>query len=138
MPTSELVTRAKATVVEKGKGKATNATPDPTLIARFPSTGTAGLNDAIKGLAKDSELLKSAKEAHSKEESFAKAIEALRSAREDSLNAFKESKDFYEEAMAHASMHAQTIMDQWLEDEVGRKYLLDLGEAGYDMGYQDA
>nr|GMC64681.1 hypothetical protein Iba_chr02dCG7210 [Ipomoea batatas] len=86
------------------------------VVAWYAETWKAGLNDAIKGLAKDSELLKSAKEAHSKEE----------------------SKDFYEEAMAHASMHAQTIMDQWLEDEVGRKYLLDLGEAGYDMGYQDA
>nr|GLL46508.1 uncharacterized protein LOC109180246 [Ipomoea trifida] len=39
--------------------------------------------------------------------------------------------------MGHAGMHAQTIMDQWLEGEVGRQYLLDLGEADYEMGYQD-
>nr|GLL21662.1 uncharacterized protein LOC109180246 [Ipomoea trifida] len=40
--------------------------------------------------------------------------------------------------MAHASMHARTIVDQWLEGEVGKCYLLDLGEADYGMGYQDA
>nr|GMD50403.1 phosphatase and actin regulator 4A-like [Ipomoea batatas] len=116
-----------------------------------------GLNNAIKGLAKDSELLKFVKAAHSQEvknlkadmtklgvslataqEGFVKATEALRSAREDALKEFKESEDFHEEAMTHASRHARTIADQWLEGEVGKRYMLDLGEADYDMGYQDA
>lgn len=46
--------------------------------------------------------------------------EALKSAWEDALKAFKESEDFHEEAMAHASMHARTIVDKWLEGEVGK------------------
>nr|GLL44824.1 uncharacterized protein LOC109180246 [Ipomoea trifida] len=62
----------------------------------------------------------------------------LRSAREDALRAFKELEDFHEEAMTQASMHARTIVDQRLEGGVGRQYLLDLGEADYGMGYQDA
>nr|GME07749.1 MAP7 domain-containing protein 1-like [Ipomoea batatas] len=65
-------------------------------------------------------------------------MEALRIAREDALRAFKESEEFYEEAMAHASMHARTIVDHWFEGEVERQYLLDLGEADYGIGYQDA
>nr|GMC73683.1 uncharacterized protein LOC109180246 [Ipomoea batatas] len=101
----------------------------------------AGLNNA-----KDSELLKLVNAAHSREvkalkadmtklgasfataqEGIANANEVLRSAREDALKEFKESEDFYEEAMAHASIHARTIVDQWLE-----------GEADYGMGYQVA
>nr|GMC56483.1 hypothetical protein Iba_chr01fCG7510 [Ipomoea batatas] len=39
--------------------------------------------------------------------------------------------------MAHANMHAWTIVDQWLEGEVEMQYMLDLGEADYGMGYQD-
>nr|GMC69077.1 MAP7 domain-containing protein 1-like [Ipomoea batatas]GME20394.1 MAP7 domain-containing protein 1-like [Ipomoea batatas] len=112
----------------------------------------AGLNNA-----KDSELLKPANVAHSREvkalkadmtklgaslataqEGIANANETLRSAREDALKEFKESEDFHEEAMAHTSTHAQTIVDQWLEGEDGKRYLLDLGEADYCMGYQDA
>nr|GLL39823.1 hypothetical protein Itr_chr11CG17110 [Ipomoea trifida] len=42
------------------------------------------------------------------EEGFVKATEALRSAREDALKEFKESEDFHEEVMPHASMHART------------------------------
>lgn len=45
------------------------------------------------------------------QEGFAKATEALRSAREEALRAFKESEDFHEKAMAHASMHDWTIVD---------------------------
>nr|GMC66570.1 hypothetical protein Iba_chr02eCG6970 [Ipomoea batatas] len=72
-----------------------------------------GLNNAVKGLAKDSELLKSTK-------------------------GVQESGDFQDEAMTHADMHALTVVDKWLEGEVGKRYLLDLGETDYDMGYQDA
>nr|GMC56488.1 MAP7 domain-containing protein 1-like [Ipomoea batatas]GMC70895.1 MAP7 domain-containing protein 1-like [Ipomoea batatas] len=116
-----------------------------------------GLYNAIKGLAKDSELLKSAKAAHSKEvkslkvdvaklsaklaealEGFTIVSETLKSALENVLKEFKASEDFHEEAMAHAEMHARTIVDKWLEGEVGKRYLLNLGEADYDMEYQDA
>nr|GLL16701.1 uncharacterized protein LOC109180246 [Ipomoea trifida] len=70
-------------------------------------------------------------------EGFTIVSEALKSAREDALREFKASKDFHKEAMAHAEMHARTIVDKWLEGEFGKRYLLNLGEADYGMGYQD-
>nr|GLL21977.1 uncharacterized protein LOC109180246 [Ipomoea trifida] len=39
--------------------------------------------------------------------------------------------------MTHADMHARTVVDKWLECEVGKQFLLDLGEANYGLGYQD-
>nr|GMC46470.1 hypothetical protein Iba_chr01aCG2480 [Ipomoea batatas] len=97
-----------------------------------------GLNNVIQGLVKDAELLKSAKATHSKEvktlkadltklsanlataqEGWKKAMETLKTAQEDVVRAFKELEDFHEEAMAHASMHAQTVVDQWFEGELG-------------------
>nr|GLL25126.1 uncharacterized protein LOC109180246 [Ipomoea trifida] len=76
-----------------------------------------GLNNVIQGLVKDSELLKSAKAAHSKEvktlkvdltklgtnlataqEGWKKAIETLKTTLEDAIRAFKESEDFHEES----------------------------------------
>nr|GMD82139.1 tubby-related protein 1-like isoform X1 [Ipomoea batatas] len=111
----------------------------------------AGLHDAIKALTKDFELLKSAKATHSSEvknlkaemaklnanlagerENSNKLAEELKSAQEDALEEFKESEAFHEEVMAHADMHAQTVVDKWLVGPV------DLGEADYGLGYQDA
>nr|GMD52402.1 tubby-related protein 1-like isoform X2 [Ipomoea batatas] len=111
----------------------------------------AGLHDAIKALTKDFELLKSAKATHSSEvknlkaemaklnanlagerENSKKLAEELKSAQEDALEEFKESEAFHEEVMAHADMHARTVVEKWL---VG---LVDLGEADYGLGYQDA
>nr|GME07444.1 flocculation protein FLO11-like [Ipomoea batatas] len=211
--------KGKATAAEKAKGKAVDATPDPTLIARLPPIGVvmggsptfvalavarqprlrkwnsysstpttakkarrpsdvvledaaaatktfifcrlgqmisvsdlqamegaspsyllqsvtyqsfqAGLNDTIKGLAKDSKLLKSAKAAHSKE------VKALKSDLTTLGGNLATTQDGFVKA-TEASMHARTIVDQWLEGGVGRQYLLDLGEADYGMGYQDA
>nr|GMC71805.1 MAP7 domain-containing protein 1-like [Ipomoea batatas] len=116
-----------------------------------------GLHGAIKTLTQDSKLLKSAKATHSKEvktlkaeiaklsassaegwEKAKKLIEELKSAREDALTECKEPEDFHEEAMTHADMHARNVVDKWLECEVGKQFLLDLGEANYDLGYQDA
>nr|GMD12638.1 MAP7 domain-containing protein 1-like [Ipomoea batatas] len=203
--------KGKATTAKNGKGKATDASPDPTLVARLPSTGMivgaspttialaaahqpllrkrnshsstpttikkvrhpadAALDDAaiaaktfifrhleqmipasdfqVMDGTSPSYLLQSAAYHYFQAQLFqaglnsvikgwAKATEALKSAREDVVKAFKESEDFHEEAMAHASMHARTIVDQWFEGEVGKQYLLDLGEVDYDMGYQDA
>nr|GMC46973.1 MAP7 domain-containing protein 1-like [Ipomoea batatas] len=67
-----------------------------------------------------------------------KARQQLLRRGKDALREFKESEDFREEVMAHASMHTWMIVDQWLDGEVGRQYSLDLGEANYGMGYQDA
>nr|GMD30967.1 hypothetical protein Iba_chr09aCG12060 [Ipomoea batatas] len=98
----------KATTAEKGKGKAVDMTPsDRTLVARLPSVFQARLNNAIKGLAKDSELLKFVKAAHSKEvknlkadtaklstklaealEGFMRVTETQKSAWEDALREF--------------------------------------------------
>nr|GMD37684.1 uncharacterized protein LOC107849581 [Ipomoea batatas] len=98
----------KATTAEKGKGKAADMTPsDRTLVARLPSVFQARLNNAIKGLAKDSELLKFVKAAHSKEvknlkadttklstklaealEGFMRVTETQKSAWEDALREF--------------------------------------------------
>lgn len=108
-------------------------------------------------LTKDSELLKSAKATHSKEvknlkakiaklnaslaeerESASKLTKELKSAREEALREFKESETFYEEAMAHAGMHARTVVDKCLVSLVGKQFLLDLGEADYGLGFQDA
>nr|GLL25406.1 hypothetical protein Itr_chr04CG19750 [Ipomoea trifida] len=69
------------------------------------------------------------------QEGFVKVTEALKSAWENALKEFKESEFFHEEAMAHADMHARTVVGKWLEGEVGKRYFLDLGEADYDMGY---
>nr|GLL33241.1 uncharacterized protein LOC109180246 [Ipomoea trifida] len=106
----------------------------------------AWLHDAIKALTKDSELLKSAKATHSKEvknlkakmaklnaslaeerESASKLTKELKSAREEALREFKESKTFHEEAMAHAGMHARTVVDKCRVGLVGKQFLLDLG-----------
>nr|GME04992.1 flocculation protein FLO11-like [Ipomoea batatas] len=72
---------------------------------------------AIKGLAKDSKLLRSTKAAHFKE---VKAVKADLTKLGASLAT--EQEGFYE----------------WLEGEVEMQYLLDFGEADYGMGYQDA
>nr|GLL25400.1 uncharacterized protein LOC109180246 [Ipomoea trifida] len=115
------------------------------------------LHGAVKALSKDSELVKSAKATHSKEvktlkakvaklsassiegwEKAKKLTKELKSAQEDALAEFKESEDFHEEAMAHADIHARTMVDKWLEGEVGKQFLLDLGEVDYGLGYQDA
>nr|GLL35607.1 uncharacterized protein LOC109180246 [Ipomoea trifida] len=40
--------------------------------------------------------------------------------------------------MSHADMQARTVVDKWLEGEVGKQFLLDLGEGDYGLGYQDA
>nr|GMD09338.1 hypothetical protein Iba_chr06dCG7190 [Ipomoea batatas] len=101
------------------------------------------------GLVKDSELLKSAKATYSKEvkalkadltkiganlataqEGWKKALETLKSAQENAVKAFKELEEFHEDAMAHAGMHARTIVDQWFEGEAGKQYLLDLDTLG--------
>nr|GMD26974.1 MAP7 domain-containing protein 1-like [Ipomoea batatas] len=117
----------------------------------------AWLHDAIKTLTKDSELLKSTKATHSKEvknlkakiaklnaslaeerESASKLTKELKSAREEALREFKESETFHEEAMAHAGMHARIVVDKCLVSLVGKQFLLDLGEADYGLGFQDA
>nr|GMC56489.1 hypothetical protein Iba_chr01fCG7570 [Ipomoea batatas] len=77
----------------------------------------AGLNNAIKGLAKDSKLPLQENSRITTEEGFTIVSKALKSAREDALREFKASKDFHKEAMAHAEMHARTIVDKWLEGE---------------------
>nr|GMD83472.1 uncharacterized protein LOC109180246 [Ipomoea batatas] len=126
--------KGKASIAQKGKGKAT----DPALTAHLPSAQQfhAGFHGAVKALGKDSELLKSAKATHFKEAK--KLTEELKSTLEDALTEFKELEEFHEEAMAHTDMHAQIVVDKWLEGEVGKQFLLDLGEADYDLGYQDA
>nr|GMD74751.1 uncharacterized protein LOC109147873 [Ipomoea batatas] len=84
-----------------------------------------GLHDAIKALAKDSELLKAAKAAHSKEVKGLKTVmakklaEDLKSTEEDALKEFKKYEAFHEEAMAHADLHARTVVDKWIAGSVG-------------------
>nr|GMD10683.1 peroxidase 5-like [Ipomoea batatas] len=114
---------------------------EPVIRARLPR----------QGLVKDSELLKSTKATYSKEvkapkadltkiganlataqEGSKKALETLKSAQENAVKAFKELEEFHEDAMAHAGMHARTIVDQWFEGEAGKQYLLDLGPATPD------
>nr|GMD60566.1 phosphatase and actin regulator 4A-like [Ipomoea batatas] len=89
-----------------------------------------GLNNAIKALSKDSELLKSAKRESSK-----KLAVELRSAWEIALKEFRESETFHEEVMIHVDMHARTVVDKWLAGPMGKQFLLDLGEEDYDLGY---
>nr|GMD50470.1 phosphatase and actin regulator 4A-like [Ipomoea batatas] len=93
-----------------------------------------GLNNAIKALSKDSELLKSAKASRERESSKKLAVE-LRSAWEIALKEFRESETFHEEAMILADMHARTVVDKWLAGPMGKQFLLDLGEEDYDLGY---
>nr|GMC49136.1 MAP7 domain-containing protein 1-like [Ipomoea batatas] len=40
--------------------------------------------------------------------------------------------------MAHADMHARTVVDKWLVGLIGKQFLLDLGDADYGLGFQDA
>nr|GMD93372.1 MAP7 domain-containing protein 1-like [Ipomoea batatas] len=110
---------------------------------RFPfsircSTVPCWAQGTVKALTKDSELLKSAKATHSKWEKAKKLDEELKLAQEDALVEFKESEAFHEEVMAPTNMHTRTVVDKWLDGPVGKQYLLDLGEANYRLGYQDA
>nr|GMC68322.1 flocculation protein FLO11-like [Ipomoea batatas] len=116
MPPSEPITRAKATAAEKGKGKAADATPDPTLVARFPSTGARHPSDVIL-------------------EDAAAAAKAFIFRR---LRQLICASNLQAMEGASPSYLLQSTAYHSFQDEVGRQYLLDLGEAGYDMGYQDA
>nr|GMD23727.1 MAP7 domain-containing protein 1-like [Ipomoea batatas] len=152
--------KGKTSTTKKSKRKATDsASIDPTFAAHLLAAQLfhAWLHDAIKALTKDSELLKSAKATHSKEvknlkakmaklnaslaeewESASMLTKELKSAWEEALREFKDSETFHEEAMAHASMHARTVVDKCLVGLVGKQFLLDLGEADYGLGFQDA
>nr|GMD55723.1 hypothetical protein Iba_chr11dCG10700 [Ipomoea batatas] len=95
--------KGKATTAEKGKAydhyfrpSVLRAPVQPISYHSFKAQlFQVGLNNAIKGLTKDSELLKFTKE--------------------DALKEFIESEAFHDEAMAHADMHARTVVDKWLE-----------------------
>nr|GMC73592.1 uncharacterized protein LOC109180246 [Ipomoea batatas] len=145
MPPSKPVTsvRLPLSAVEKGKGKVVDATLEPTLVARLPSIsmviGASPTTVALAAAHQPRLRKRNSDPLHQpllKRRSFSEPG-LTTPLREDVLKAFKESEDFHDEAMAHASMHARTIVDQWLEGEVGRQHLLDFVTPDDNRGAED-
>nr|GMC90771.1 hypothetical protein Iba_chr04fCG11290 [Ipomoea batatas] len=92
----------------------------------------AGLHGAVKALSKDSELVK-----------IGEGEEADGGAKVGpggcaGKGILKESEDFHEEAMPTPIYMLGPWWISGLGGEFGKQFLLDLGEADYGLGYQDA
>nr|GMD55752.1 MAP7 domain-containing protein 1-like [Ipomoea batatas] len=145
--------KGKATTAEKGKGKAMETSPDPTLAARLPPTGIViGASPIATALAAAHHPRLRKRNSNSSTQPLLRKQSIPETSpprmpapwtRPSSFVQFfqaglnnviqgliKDSKPLKSAKATHSK--------EWFKGEVEKQYLLDLGEADYDMGYHDA